>query len=460
MRWTPEHAPAQGVQTKGPRALLWLTGALMVAALVFGGASRQNLLQISGLELLSLPLLWLAVLRLTTTNGWRRVAAPAAILAVAAAIPLLQLIPMPFELWARLPGRAAAAQALTLAGLGSGWRPLSLTPIETWRHVLALLPPTAVFLAACTLRDSQRRWLSIIFPIGAAVSLLMGVAQLAGGSDSTLYVYAKTNWGSAVGFFANRNHQAALLVASLPFAALWIDLGRRDRRQTLLSLAAVGSVFLIEIVGLIVVQSRAGVLLLVPALFASLLLVWRQGQARVGRRGVALLGAVIVAALAAGIAFGSGPVMARFKDSGDGRFDTAPVAARAAVAHMPFGGGVGAFPQVYASVEPVRTMNSSYWNHAHNEYLEIWLDAGLLGVGALLAFLVWWGSRVWAAWRAGPSLSGHLARIGSVATGLLLIHSAVDYPLRTLALACLFAFACALMTPAPASARTRVNNAR
>lgn len=459
MRWTPENRPAEGLQSKG-RTLLWLTGALMAAALVFGGASRQNLLQVSGLELLSLPLLGLAILRLSATQGWRAIAMPVAILVLAAAIPLLQLMPLPFEMWAQLPGRAASAQALRLAGLDTGWRPISLFPIETWRHALALLPPAAVFLAACTLRDNQRRWVSLIFPIGAAVSLLMGVAQLAGGADSTLYVYAKTNWGSAVGFFANRNHQAALLVASLPFAALWIDLGRRDRRQTLLSLAAVGSVFLIEIVGLIVVQSRAGVLLLMPALFASLLLVWRQGQARVGRRGVALLGAVIAAALAAGIAFGSGPIMARFKDSGDARFDNAPVAARAAVANMPFGGGVGAFPQVYASVEPVEIMESSYWNHAHNDYLEIWLDAGLAGVAVLLAFLIWWGRRVWAAWRTEASLGGHLARIGSVASGLLLIHSAADYPLRTLALACMFAFACALMTPAPAAKRTRVNNAR
>jgi hypothetical protein len=38
---------------------------------------------------------------------------------------------------------------------------------------------------------------------------------------------------------------------------------------------------------------------------------------------------------------------------------------------------------------------------------------------------------------------------------LLLVHSAVDYPLRTTAVMCTFAFACALMVEPPSPSRTR-----
>lgn len=438
MRWTPP--AANDVRLQGGPAMVLLTGALLAAALVFGGASRENVVQVTLLELFSLVVLALAVWRLTL-NGWGGALAPAGILAAVMAIPLLQLVPLPFGLWAALPGREAAADALQLAGLGSGWRPYSLAPLETWRHALALLPPAAVFLGACALREGEQRNLTVVVIVGAVLSLLVGLAQIAGGADSAFYFYDTTNRGSAVGLFSNRNHQAALLVAALPLAALWFGLGRKDPRRALIGVAIVLTVFLIEIVALIVVRSRAGVLLMVPSLIAGLLLVWRAGGGRASRRSLLVLGGVIVVALGAGLAFGAGPVMERFADSEDRRLTTAPVIAEAALAYLPFGAGVGSFPQVYAGVEPVETMNQTFFNHAHNDYLEVLLDTGIAGVAVLLAFLLWWGSRSWAAWRGGDAL----ACAGSAATGLLLVHSAADYPLRTLAMACVFALGCALM---------------
>lgn len=458
MHPAPGHLPSERIDPRGRDVLLWLTGAVLILALLIGGASRENLLQVSLIELASLPLLGLAIWRLSTAGGWAAVRVPALIIAMAVAVPLLQLIPLPFETWASLPGRALAADALKMAGLDHGWRPISLVPLESWRHALALLPPAAVFLAAACLKDGERRWITLIIPAVAALSLMVGIAQLAGGNDSTFYIYDTTNYGAAVGLFANRNHQAALLVASLPFAVLYLDFRTRDPRRLLLAFAAAGALVLVEIVALVVVQSRAGVLLLVPALVGGLLLIWRAGERRMAIRAAGVLGLVTVAALGAAFLFGGAPLMERFSQVGDGRLHTAPVTAQAAMAHMPLGAGLGSFPQVYAGLEPIETMGTTYWNHAHNDYLEIALDAGIPGLLVLGAFLIWWLGRVWAAWR-GETLAAHLARIAGVATALLLIHSIVDYPLRTLALACVFAFACGLMTPVPPS-RQRPSGAR
>jgi O-antigen ligase len=83
----------------------------------------------------------------------------------------------------------------------------------------------------------------------------------------------------------------------------------------------------------------------------------------------------------------------------------------------------------------------TYFNHAHNDYLELWLETGWLGAALLALFLVWFLLAAWRAWRAGTALS----QGASAAVLLLLAQSAVDYPLRTETLAVLFAFCCALL---------------
>jgi O-antigen ligase len=421
-----------------------MTGVVLVACLVFGGASRQNPFQVIGLELLSLPLLACTVWRHAALQSWSEIRWPGLILLATAATVLLQLIPLPPFVWNHLPGHAAAADALRLAGLDGAWRPYSLTPEITIRYGLALLPPIAVFLGSSQLHSRQKLWLSLAIPTAAIVSLGIGVAQLLGDPNGPLYFYANTNRDSAVGLFANRNHQAALLVSCLPFAALWLRAPEDGRFRLSAGPLLAMALFGIVVVGLIVLKSRAGVLLLVPALLASLALTWRGGIA-FNRWMAAGMGAIVLGAVVLGLLVGFGPLKARFEAKGEGRAVSSPIAAGAAWALQPLGGGLGSFRNVYAGVETNDTMAESYWLHAHDDYLELWLEAGWLAVAIILGFLAWWGRTAVAAWRGPPDLVGSLGRAASAASGVLLIHSAVDYPLRTLAMACVFAFACGLM---------------
>ena len=61
----------------------------------------------------------------------------------------------------------------------------------------------------------------------------------------------------------------------------------------------------------------------------------------------------------------------------------------------------------------------------------------------IAAFLAWWGVAAWNAWRAAGSQP--YARAASVATAILLVHSLVDFPLRTAALGACFAMGLALL---------------
>lgn len=426
-------------------AMFWLTAAVMVLALLLGGASSRNLAQVMVLEMAALPLLTLAVWRFTVERRWASLGPAAWILALLPAIPLLQLIPVPFSIWAQLPGHAAAAEAALQAGLAPEWRSISLAPVETMQSMLALAPPAAVFLGASLVTDIERRRLCLLVPAAAMVSLLIGAMQIAGGEASPLYFYEVTNRGSAVGLFSNRNHQALLLVMSLPFAALWLCNADATRRSPMLTAAVVMAAYIaLVVIGLVIVGSRAGVLLLAPALVMTAAMLIRADRYG-GKRGL-IAGGVLLAMVAAMATLVMGPLVERFTTAkGEQRLDTAPVVAAAAWQNQPIGAGLGSFPQVYAGVEPVDIMAETYFNHAHNDYLEIWLEAGILGVAALLAFIGWWLNRSFLVWTLPTTPGRNLSRAGSTAITLLLIHSLVDYPSRTLAIASVLALCCALL---------------
>ena len=64
------------------------------------------------------------------------------------------------------------------------------------------------------------------------ISVLIGLIQVAQGERSPLRFFEFTNPTEAVGFFANRNHFAALIYCLMLFALAWIVLGLAAVRVT------------------------------------------------------------------------------------------------------------------------------------------------------------------------------------------------------------------------------------
>ena len=126
-------------------------------------------------------------------------------------------------------------------------------------------------------------------------------------------------------------------------------------------------------------------------------------------------------------------------------------------------------------------MPGGYANHAHDDFLEIWLETGVAGLILVLLFVTWVLWRSLQVWRrsyvGGLQIDRFLVRASTLAILLLLFHSIADYPLRTGSMMALFAFLCALLipprddlisdppeaarvarTPRPASARPRAES--
>ena len=83
-------------------------------------------------------------------------------------------------------------------------------------------------------------------------------------------------------------------------------------------------------------------------------------------------------------------------------------------------------------------------NHAHSDWLELLLETGVVGIALAALFLAWWGLRVRAVWQAEER--DPFAQAATIASAAMMLHSVVDYPLRTAALSAVFAACLALLS--------------
>lgn len=428
-------------------AILYLGLSVLLGGASAAGAVANAVLQIAAV-LIILLLLW-------TKRAFVPAEARPLVWAVGlfAGWALVTLVPLPASVWQALPYRGELAEAMRLIGLGEASLPISLAPASTVAALLSLLPPIAMFLLAVTLPPDQRRRLYAAVAILAIASVVLGVFQLIGGSNSGLRFYEITNQGSPVGFFANINHQATLILSALPCVAVFAarSATRRDRSKRSGGLLIATALALFLTAGIALAGSVAGYGLLLPAALASLLIYRGATAGGIGGAAKAGMVALVVAFFAFAFAgpLGQQSLSEKYSSNESSRRVLAERTLGAAAESFPVGTGLGSFASVYRRHENPFQAQRQFANHAHNDYVELVLEQGLIGIAVVALFVFWWGRRTGAAWRfEGPGAS--TSRAASVIIGLILLHSIVDYPLRTAAIAVILALACAGLLPPPA----------
>jgi O-antigen ligase len=426
--------------------------AMVLIVAVLGGGGRGGLGDVLAQQLAIILLAFLGWKALRARLSWRAAAWVRWLPALALALPLLQLLPIPMALWTAGPARAELAAQLAQVGVAP-LQMISLNPTATEEALWTLLPATGLFLATLTLPRKSQQVLLLIILILAVASVLFGMAQLAGGTQSPLRLYRPTNADQAVGFFANRNHLASLLSISLALTlggTAWAVTERlAGRRLSVLWIFAGSGLAILFLLGIALARSRAGVLLAMVAVLGTLPIVIGLRHQRGTKRFLAItLGVAVMLS----VQFGMFGLLQRVGSDPfeDGRWSYARTTSQAAAAYSPVGSGLGTFQQAYQPFEAKGSPSRAIVNHAHNDYLELWLEGGwpallLIGLGALA-----WGRRGLQLWRRNPepgtseSWSNLLTRAAWLAASLALIHSALDYPLRTTALSAVFAIVAAV----------------
>jgi O-antigen ligase len=361
------------------------------------------------------------------------------------AVVAVQLIPLPASVWPNLGGRAGIAEGYRLLGLPTPSLPISLDPYDSLATLLTLIPPIALFCAIVRLKAYRASWLALALLGGAIAGILLGTLQVASAQPelSRWYLYSSTNFGVAVGFFANANHMALLLVISLPFlAALLASVRKRNVQRYSAALAIAAGAALVIIVGIALNQSLAGYGLGVPALVASVLIIMRGGRAAQRLLGAAAV-LLVIAGLVALYLSPTGNREFNVSTSVNSRATMTETTLRAARDFLPFGSGLGTFRPVYRLYEDRERITRVQVNHAHNDYAELALELGIPGVVLIILFLAWWAVQSQRAWRLHDV--GPYARAASIASAAILVHSIVDFPLRTAAMSAAFSMCLALL---------------
>ena len=199
----------------------YLCTVAMVGSLLLGGGTRGGFLSDAILQLLAIPLLLVCLWKLFEVPLTRQMRLALWFCLAIAILPLIQLVPLPPWLWTALPNRQPSAETFDILGRAVPWMPISVSPQATWLSALSLVPPLAIFLGTLLLAYRERRLLSLVVIAVGIVSVFVGLIQVAQGEQSPLRFFEITNPTEAVGFFANRNHFAALLYCLMLFAVAW-----------------------------------------------------------------------------------------------------------------------------------------------------------------------------------------------------------------------------------------------
>ncbi|TKD48553.1 MAG: O-antigen ligase domain-containing protein [Mesorhizobium sp.] len=391
----------------------YILGSVLFISLLIGGGTASGLYTDTLIEILAIIS---AAAVLSKPSGQRVPHSVLWLLIFAMAVVILQIIPLPAAIFRGLRPELLLADS-GLVG-ETRFRFVSVGVGRTIECLLYLVALAAFFLSVLRLRAEQVHALLPFFFMGVVCNGLAGAIQYSLSDD--IAIEGLLPFTINAGLFANENHFAALLFVSIPFVAYY-GLFRGHLLSGSLGLATL-------LLLLLAVGSRAGVL--IGLAITVLSIVFLSARSRVS--GLSVLAVFIglsVYTIGAWTKIDPDAI-----DPAFGRGEIARTTIEGIKENWATGVGFGNFQKAYQIYEKEGMIFKKYVNHAHNEYLEIVFEGGALAVLLMALYFVMLFTTLTKI-RRDP-----LQKAAFLSVSFLLIHSLVDYPLRTEALAMTFAF--------------------
>lgn len=390
----------------------YLLGTVLFVSLLIGGGT------VSGLytdTLIEVAAFLSAAAVFSHSSNQRTSRSVLWLLALAVLLALLQIVPLPAAVFNGLRPKLL---------LGDTWatetqfRFISVGVGRTVECLLYLLAASAFFLAVLRLRVEQVNALLPFFFMGVICNGLAGAIQYSLSND--VAIVGLLPFTINAGLFANVNHFSALLFVSIPFVVYYGIF-----RGHLLS----GSIGLVALLLLLLAAgSRAGVL--IGLAITVLSVVFLSARSRASGFGVLL----IFVGLSVYTIGAWTKIDADAIDPAFGRGEFARTTIDGIKENWATGIGFGNFQEAYQIYEKETMIFEKFVNHAHNEYLEIAFEGGIPAILLMAGYFVLLVAASVSV-RRDP-----LQKAAFLSVSFLLIHSLVDYPLRTAALAMAFAY--------------------
>ena len=299
---------------------------------------------------------------------------------------------------------------------------------------------------AYTRTHHWRGYVWFLMSLGFFVSIF-GILQYLTFNGKLYWLRVMRYGGIPFGPYVNRNHFAGFAEMVIPMALVPLVLGKVRRERIFL----VGLFTLVPIVALFLCASRGGIVSFAVELLILLLLLLVR---RVHSKHMMLGGLVVLCAVMAVSWIGVKQVLERFAGIQSLEVSTGKRTAmrrdtwRLFLDHPLLGTGLGTFEMVFPPYDSL--YDGKIANHAHNDYLEVLAETGLLG-GLCCAWFL--GAVIWNSLKGmaelGSSFGSALNLTGLLACCGILVHSLVDFNLHIPANALLFFVSAHLATVRP-----------
>lgn len=371
---------------------------------------------------------------------------------------MLQWLPLPFSVRSILSPEGASIHAL--AG-ETGWGTLSVAPYSTFHYWLKSTAYVFIFALILLLVNSKIR----LILLGYAL-VLSGLFQASYGSIMTLsgleygfFMKKIVYVGYATGTYVNRNHLAGYLEMTLAvgigllFATTyersvvrswrqrlrnWLNLASSHKLPLRLMLAAM-------VIGLVLTRSRMGNTAFFSSMLVAGLLTLSAFRHQTGsvagmfRHGDTRSAVILIASLIAidvfivGAWFGVEKVVHRIEKTSE-KYDADRISVSddtlKLIKDYPLtGAGGGSFHLAFMRYRGAGP--TVYYDHAHEDYLEITADNGAIGLALLgSSVLLSLRAALRALYRRRDGLMRGMAFSSVMGTTALLIHGTVDFNLQ------------------------------
>ena len=313
------------------------------------------------------------------------------------------------------------------------------------------------FLSAQSfLRTAQARKLAVVFALYgftlASLALLQGIAP----NGKLLWLREPRMGGWIYGSYVNHNHYAGLMELLVPIP-LVLSLSRLTGEKERI---AAGIAAAIMVVTIFLSGSRGGMIAIFVELAFLVTIMLR--QRRSVRTAVAVVAFAVV--LVSLLTWLGGKELtarvtsisseARTEVSGGMRLSIDRDTLRMFRKKPLFGWGLGAFPIVYPQFRSFYT--NFFVNEAHNDYLQLLAELGLLGFACMVWFLiVLYRQALQKVGNWTNSVTGSVTLACTMGFTGILVHSLFDFNLQIPANAALFYVFCTLAAAPPLLQRTR-----
>jgi len=386
-------------------------GALVIVALTIGGATFQGIWSDHLIEIAMIPAMLVGFYHFAAN---RLGTGARTLIVIALALIVLQFLPV-----SRTWSVAGAVNSVET-------KLFSPAPLNSLEGALFIIPLIGFMLFISRFTDHQMEGLFRFVSVGVWINVAVGFLQLSFsgklGEDNLL------PYRLGIGLFSNENHFSTLIFASIPLFA-WRFLARTA--NPLLYIATV----LIFLLVLFATGSKAGMAL--SGFISVLAFVWFSNRKITPRlRLLAVCLTLLACSVLAGLFLSFSPV------DGDRRMEIFSNTFVAIKDYWFSGSGLGTFQLVYPMYERTQEIAYEYAARAHNDYLQIFLELGIVGIGSICvlgALLVMKFDR------------SELAQAAMLSLITVAIHSLVDFPMRTFGIAVPVAYLIAVILSEPAA---------